>query len=187
MNLLLSFLDILDRWELAIFNRYSRGSYTPVSAFAGKMIFWATCIFLVAAVVLNLIIYNWFATGIAAGVIFGSVLIILTWKVCKNIPAFFSVRAKISYAVYIYVLYSVLTSLMVFAVIIALALWVVWLFISGDWSKGKSGSGGSSNGGRTRGDAQHCPHCNYPWCDFIVGGCSECSLISGRRCKHGQW
>jgi hypothetical protein len=53
------------------------------------------------------------------------------------------------------------------------------------WSQ--SGGNYKGSGTRRRGDAQHCPHCNYPWCTFIAGDTHECTLIKGDQCEHGQF
>ncbi|NDW08654.1 hypothetical protein [Dysgonomonas sp. 520] len=47
----------------------------------------------------------------------------------------------------------------------------------------KGGNASIDNG---YGPAGHCPHFNTPFCDFIEGGRSECSLHKGQGCKHGQ-
>ncbi|MDR1887114.1 MAG: hypothetical protein LBQ70_04285 [Prevotellaceae bacterium] len=60
-------------------------------------------------------------------------------------------------------------------------------FVIYAWATSKGTGMPDQGGGRARGDAQHCPHCNYPYCDFITGNRSECSLINGDRCQHGQF
>ena len=51
------------------------------------------------------------------------------------------------------------------------------------WATAKSGSGSVSS---KQGYAGNCPHYSCPYCNFITGGRSECSVYKGGRCKHGQ-
>ncbi|MDR1882102.1 MAG: hypothetical protein LBR26_04890 [Prevotella sp.] len=138
-------LTFLDRWESAIFNRYSNGNYTSASTFTGKLILWAACILAVTVVILNFTSYDRSASEIAVGVIFGGAFIIAAWKASKNIPAFTAVGTKIGYAAYILALFVIgsaifiiLAFVAIFIIIAVLALWVAWFFISDSSSKGKA-------------------------------------------------
>ncbi|MDR1055827.1 MAG: hypothetical protein LBL90_08415 [Prevotellaceae bacterium] len=136
-------LNFLDRWESAIFNKYSNGNYVPVSTFTSKLILWAACILAVTVVILNFTSYDQSASEIAAGVIFGVAFLISAWKTSKNIPAFTAVGTKIGYASYILALFAVSSAIFItlafvaiFIIMAVLALWVVWFFINDGSSKG---------------------------------------------------
>lgn len=137
-------LNFLDRWEFAIFNKYSNGNYTPVSTFIGKLVLWAACILGVAVVILNFASFDQSASNTAVGIIFGGAFLIMVWKVSKNFHAFTFVKTKIGYTAYMLALFVVSSAIFItlafvaiFIIMVALALWVVWFFISDKSSKGK--------------------------------------------------
>lgn len=152
-------LNFLDRWESGVFNKYSNGSYIPVSTFIGKVILWAACILAVTVVILNFTSYDQSGMEIAAGVIFGGAFLIAIWKVFKNIPVFVSVGTKIGYAAYIFMLFTISSAIFItlafvaiFLIMAALALWIAWFFISGGSSKGKKVRINYSDGSSEDGD-----------------------------------